>query len=248
MPSRGLPGSTKVRMQMVSDSLQYLSSLGSDVHGDKDLALEIRVAHAQGDPTSPNLGQFSEAEASLDKAENFVDSVLTGDPRNRRGLFIAATVAHDRMVLADEQNRGKEAVSWAATTSERVERFMNLGNVAPNDVYSMGYFETNIAYIYDDARHFEDSLRASQRALDIIQPVASAHQLYGSILSAIVIARCVIGQLVVRENASRHNVRTHKGTPPMSPCSCWQIRASLLRGHEPGMPVLASSWSSNETL
>ena len=64
---RGLPGSTKVRMQMVSDSLQYLTSLGSDVHGDNDLALDIalayiRVAHAQGDPTSPNLGQFAEAE------------------------------------------------------------------------------------------------------------------------------------------------------------------------------------------
>ena len=54
-------------MQMVSDSLQYLTSLSSDIHGDKDLALEIayayvRVAHAQGDPTSPNLGQFAEAK------------------------------------------------------------------------------------------------------------------------------------------------------------------------------------------
>src|SRR3984885_7630088 len=49
---RGLQGSTKVRMKMVSDSLQYLTSLGSDVHGDKELELEIayayvRVAHAQ---------------------------------------------------------------------------------------------------------------------------------------------------------------------------------------------------------
>jgi serine/threonine protein kinase len=59
---RGLPGSTQVRMEIVTDSLQYLTSLGSDVHRDKDLALEIayayvRVAHVQGDPTSPNLGQ-----------------------------------------------------------------------------------------------------------------------------------------------------------------------------------------------
>ncbi len=34
---RGLPGSTKVRMQLVSDAQQYLTSLGSDVHGDRDL-------------------------------------------------------------------------------------------------------------------------------------------------------------------------------------------------------------------
>ena len=75
-------------MEMVSDSLQYLTSLGSDVHDDKDLALEIayayvRVAHAQGDPTSPNLGQFAEAEKSLEKAENFVDAVLSKYPEIR---------------------------------------------------------------------------------------------------------------------------------------------------------------------
>jgi len=197
---RGLPGSTKVRMQMVSDSLQYLTLLGSDVHGDKDLALEVayayvRVAHAQGDPTSPNLGQFAEAEASLDKAETFVDSVLKDNPRHRRGLFIAATIAHDRMTLADEQNRKQEMVSRANEASQRVERFMNLGNVDPKDVYSMGYFEMNIAYAYDDARHFEDSLRASQRALEITQPVESAQRVHGSILGAIVVARWQSGDL-----------------------------------------------------
>jgi serine/threonine protein kinase len=197
---RGLPGSTKVRMQIVSDSLQYLTSLGGDIHGDKDLALEtayayVRVAHAQGDPTSPNLGQFPEAEASLEKAENFVDSVLRVDPSNRRGLFIAATIAHDRMVLADEQNRKEEMVSWADKASERVERFMNLGNVDPKDVYSMGYFESNIAYSSGDARHFADALRAGQCALDIIEPVASAHRLRGSILDALTIARWQSGDL-----------------------------------------------------
>jgi serine/threonine protein kinase len=197
---RGLPGSTKVRMQIVSDSLQYLTSLGGDVHGDKDLALEIafayiKVAHVQGDPTSPNLGQFAEAEASLDKAESFVDSVLKVDPSNRRGLFHAATIAHDRMILADEQNRKEEMLSWAAKASERVERFMNLGNVEPKDVYSMAYFEQNVAYSYDDARHFADALRASQRALEIAEPAETAHRLRGSTLGALVIARWQTGDL-----------------------------------------------------
>jgi len=212
---RGLPGSTKVRMQMVSDSLQYLTSLGSDVHGDKDLALEIayayvRVAHAQGDPTSPNLGQFPEAEVNLGKAENFVDSVLTVDPRNRKGLFIAATIAHDRMVLADEQNRREETVSWAEKASERVERFMNLGNVDPKDVYSMGYFETNVAYAYDNSRHFEKARRASQRALDIAQPVAYAHQLNGPILGALVIARWQTGDLDGALQTAQQAVQLHE--------------------------------------
>jgi serine/threonine protein kinase len=197
---RGVPGATKVRMQMVTDSLEYLTSLSRNVHGDKDLALEIayayvRVAHAQGDPTSPNLGQFAEAEVSLGKAENFVDPVLAADPNNRRGLFIAATISHDRMVLADEQNRWEETVFWAEKTSERVEHFMNLGNVEPKDVYSMGYFESNVAQGSADARHFADALRASQRALDIIEPVASAQRLRGNILGALAIARWQTGDL-----------------------------------------------------
>ncbi|MGD0212710.1 MAG: serine/threonine-protein kinase [Terriglobales bacterium] len=196
---RGVPGATKARMQIVTDSLEYLTSLSSDVHS-KDLALEIayayvRVAHVQGDPTSPNLGQFTEAEATLGKAEAFVDSVLAADPNNRRGLFIAATIAHDRMVLADEQNSREETVSWATKASERVDRFMNLGNVDPKDVYSMGYFEQNIAYSSGDARQFADALRASQRALDIIEPVSSAHRLRGSILGALVMARWQTGNL-----------------------------------------------------
>jgi serine/threonine protein kinase/tetratricopeptide (TPR) repeat protein len=196
---RGVPGATKARMEIVSDSLEYLTSLSSDVRN-KDLALEIayayvRVAHVQGDPTSPNLGQFTEAEASLGKAENFVDSVLAADPSDRRGLFIAATIAHDRMVLADEQNRWEETMSWASKASERVDRFMSLGNVDPNDTYSMGYFEQNIAYSSGDARHFADALRASQRALDIIEPVSSAHRLRGSILGALVMARWQTGNL-----------------------------------------------------
>jgi serine/threonine-protein kinase len=197
---RGLPGSTNVRMQMVTDSLQYLTSLGSDVHGDKDLALDValayvRVAHAQGDPTSPNLGQFAEAEASLDKAEAFVQPVLKVDPTNLRGLLIAATIAHDHMTIANEQNRLEEAVAWADKASERIERYMHLDKIDPRDIYAMTYFEQNVAYSYDNSRHFEKAVRASQRALEIMQPNASAHRVQGSILGALVIARWQTGDL-----------------------------------------------------
>ncbi len=197
---RGLPGSTNVRMKMVTDSLQYLTSLGSDVHGDKDLALDValayvRVAHAQGDPTSPNLGQFAEAEASLDKAEAFVQSVLRVDPTNVRGLRIAATIAHDHMTIADEQNRREEALAWADKASERIERYMHLDKIDPRDVYAMTYFAVNVAYCYDNSRHFEKAVRLSQRALEIMQLNASAHRLQGSILGALAIARWRTGDL-----------------------------------------------------
>jgi serine/threonine protein kinase len=209
---RGLPGSTQVRMQMVSDSLQYLTSLGGDVRGDKDLALEIafayvRVAHAQGDPTSPNLGQFAEAKVSLDKAQQFVDPVLAQDPLNRRGLFIATTIAHDRMELAESQERGEETLSWAQKTGDLVERFMDLGvEFTPHEVYSMGYFEQNAAHAYAYTRHFDKAVRAANRALEIVQPVPSARRVEGSVIGTLVRARWQTGDLEGALNDAKREV------------------------------------------
>jgi serine/threonine protein kinase len=198
---RGLPGSTNIRMQIVSDSLQYLTSLGGDVRGDKDLALEtayayVRVAHVQGDPTSPNLGQFAEAKVSLDKAQQFVDAVLARDPVNQRGLFIATTIAHDRMELASFQERYEEMLLWANNTSDLVERFTHLGGpFTPHEVYSMGYFEQNVAKAYADTRHFDKAVRAANRALEIVQPVPSARRVEGSVMGTLVLARWQTGDL-----------------------------------------------------
>jgi serine/threonine-protein kinase len=197
---RGLPGSTKIRMQMVTDSLQYLTFLGSDVHGDKDLALEIayayvRVAHAQGDPTSPNLGQFAEAEASLNNASRFVDAVLAQDPVNRRGLFIAATIAHDRMELAG--NRGDQAagLKYAVATTALIERFMNTQPTELRDLYSMRYFYVNVASTYIDARRLDDAVRYCQRALDVPVPAPKANAMRGVALTVMGYARWQSGDL-----------------------------------------------------
>jgi serine/threonine protein kinase len=197
---RGLQGSTNVRMQMVSDSLQYLNSLGSEAPMDKDLTLEmayayVRVAHAQGDPTSPNLGQFAEAQESLNNAAKLVDEVLAQDARNRRGLFIATTVAHDRMVLADLEDRHEEAAADAAKAASLIERFMSLGHVDPDDVDSMVYFYANVAGASVSARHFDDAIRYCQRAFDISQPVERSHRYHGSLYYVWAIALWQMGSL-----------------------------------------------------
>jgi serine/threonine protein kinase len=194
---RGLPGSTKVRMQMVTDSLQYLTSLGDDVQDDKDLALEIayayvRVAHAQGDPTSPNLGQFAEAEVSLNRAAKFVDSVLAKQPKNPRALFIATTIAHDRMELADSRGHEAEELKDAGITASLIERFMTTRPVESHDLYSMRYFYANVADAYYAVRHFDDAIRYCQRALDI--PLASTKG-NGSNFAVLAAARWQSGDL-----------------------------------------------------
>ncbi len=197
---RGLPGSTKVRMKMVSDSLQYLSSLGSDVHGDNDLALDvalayIRVAHVQGDPTAPNLGQSTEAEASLDKAEAFVDQVLKADPGNKRGLGTAMEIAHDHMAIADEQKHWKDAAAWADETSARIERYLSLSHDPKEDLYGLVYFEQNVAYCYDDTRRFADAVRTGKQALELTESHASARRLQGSVLGGLATAQYQTGDL-----------------------------------------------------
>ena len=187
---RGLPGSTKVRMQMVSDSLQYLRSLQSEGPIENDLALDIafayvRVAHAQGDPTSPNLGQFAEAKESLDQASRLVDPILARDAKNRRALFVATTIAHDRMVLADVENRRKDALIYANDTASLIERFLSLGSAEPADVYSMVYFYMNVGGTAADFRQFDDAIRYSRRAVEIAQPVETAHRAEGSIYTTL---------------------------------------------------------------
>jgi len=183
---RGLQGATTVRMQMVSDSLQYLRSLQSEGHIDKALALDIanayvKVAHAQGDPTSPNLGQFAEAKESLSQASKFVDAILADDPTNRRALFIATTIAHDRMALADDAGRHEESLAYAKDAASLIERFLSLGNAGPRETYSMVYFYTNVANVTMSCRRFDDATRYCRRALEIVRPVKIARVAEGSI-------------------------------------------------------------------
>jgi len=178
---RGFAGSTKVRMEMVSDSLQYLTSLSRETHLDTDLALEIayayvRVAHAQGDPTSPNLGQFAEAKVSLNNAAKFVDDVLAKDSENRRALLISTTIAHDRMELADTLGRPEESWAEAVKTASLIERFMGLGKADPHETYSMVYFYANVTDTAVACGRLNDAIRYGRRGLDLSQPVASVHK------------------------------------------------------------------------
>jgi serine/threonine protein kinase len=197
---RGVPGSTQVRMHIVLDSLQYLSSLSKDAPVDKDLALEIaysyvRVAHAQGDPTSPNLGQFAEAESNLNNAARFVDPVLAKEPKNQRALFIATTIAHDRINLADSRGALREELKYAADTAALAERFMATQPVALRDLYSMRYFYVNVAGAYYAGREFDRVIQYSQQALKISLPGSRANALRGEILSNLAAAQWQSGDL-----------------------------------------------------
>ncbi len=155
----------------------------------------VRVAHAQGDPTSPNLGQFAEAEASLNQASTFVDPILAKDPNNQRALFIATTIAHDRMVLANYQGDRAKELKGADVTASLIERFMATRPVESRDLYAMRYFSENVGTSYLNARRFDETIRYSQRALDIPVPAPKANALRGGALSNLGLARWQRGDL-----------------------------------------------------
>ena len=197
---RGLPGSTKVRNQIVSDTLQYLTALGREASGDKDLSLEIartyvQVAHVQGDPTSPNLGLFSDAETSLKNAERFIEPVLAQDSQNRGARLLSATIAHDRMILSDVQGRVDEGVADADTAAEQLERFVALGNLTPEEVYGVVYRFGNVADEYDTRRQFDKATMYAQRALDLAGESPLAHRLDGNLADALGYAQWQTGHL-----------------------------------------------------
>ena len=197
---RGLPGATKVRSTMVADSLQYLAALGDEVQIDKDLALEIglayvRVAHTQGDPTSPNLGQFTEAEKSLQKAEKFVGTVVAKYPEDKLALGISATIAHDLMTIADTQGRPEEALSKAAIAAGRVDRLTGHPKFGSGNEYGAAYFYVSIAATYANHRHFEETLRYCQRVLAVPLADKYARSIQGDVFFLSALASWQSGDL-----------------------------------------------------
>ena len=174
---RNTPGTTKARQLIVSTSLEYLQKVGAEARGDKDLALEIgsayvQLAHVQGVPINPNLGQFASAGESLRKADELVESVLKNNPRNGPALLMSATIAHDRMALADSQNKREESLTQALRSAEKMDRFIALGPPKPYDVREVSYMYGNVAVTLADYHRLDEAIRYSRRAIEVAQQIS----------------------------------------------------------------------------
>ena len=126
---RILPGSVEARQRLVSASLEYLEGLSPEARGNLDLAQEIgdgywRMARIQGVNAEFNLGDPAKAEDSLKKADTLIETVLASRPQDRNALFRSAVIAHDRMILADTDERTRDALVHARRAVERLETFM----------------------------------------------------------------------------------------------------------------------------
>jgi len=168
---RNLPGSTEARQRLVSASLEYLEGLTADAHGDIDLAQEIgdayeRVAEIQGVPTGLNLGEFGKAEASLARADAFIDMVLA-HAELPRALYRSASIASDRMILAQSEHRRADALSYARKSSERLDAFLNKRGAQESDRANAVPTYANIALAHLNMHLYAEGARYAQRTVDL---------------------------------------------------------------------------------
>jgi serine/threonine protein kinase len=168
---RNLPGSIEARQRLVSASLEYLEGLAADAHGNIDLAQEIgdayeRVAEVQGVPIGLNLGEFGKAEASLARADAFIDMVLAARPELPRALYRSASIAEDRMILAQSEHRRADALSFARKSSERLEAFLNQPGAQESDRANAARIYANIGLAHINMHLYAEGVRYAQRAVD----------------------------------------------------------------------------------
>lgn len=176
---RNTPGTTKGRQLIVSTSLDYLRKAGAEVRGDKGLALElgseyVQLAHVQGVPVNANLGEFAQAEESLRRADELVNSVLAKDPADPRALLTSATIAHDRMVTAGTQNRRAESLRFALDAGSKLDRITSLGHLSSEDTGEISFMYSNVAVTFTDSRRFDDAVRYSKKSIDLAKQIKNS--------------------------------------------------------------------------
>ena len=199
---RTLPGSIDARQRLVAASLEYLEGLSRDAHDNVVLAQEIsdgywRMARIQGVNAEFNLGNPVKAEQNLKKAEDFIQLALASHPRDRNTLFRSAVIAHDLMIIADDERR-PDVLARAHTAGERLEAFLRRDD-SRNPVLLEGFLRgpdawqaerrgaatlyENIALTYVNQHYFEDGARYARRAAELAQSIPSAQDVASGALS-----------------------------------------------------------------
>jgi len=184
---RDLPGSAEARQRLVSASVEYLEGLYSDARGDLDLAQEVgegywRIGNIQGVPGTLNLGEAAQAEVSLKKADALIDTVLASRPKDRAALFRSGLIAHDRMILAEEEHRRADALAHARKADALFDALLRLGDAPANERQRAATVYSNLALAHVNMHLYSDAIRYAQRAVELARSLPEARgQLAGGL-------------------------------------------------------------------
>ncbi len=166
-----LTGATKARQDIASMTQQYLEALSSEASDDQQLTMEIitsyiRLASVQGVPTGLNLGQYEQADQSLRRAEELVESLLAKSPSHWPALSASLEVAHGRMILADSGRRHADALIQARKAAARAEQVLSMGNPTKADHNRVAERYANIALCLKNRHLYAEAVRYAQKAFD----------------------------------------------------------------------------------
>ncbi len=197
---RDLPGSTQARHRLVSVALEYLDGLAPAARGDLNLSLEIaegywRVGRVQGVPAELNLGEPAKADVSLKKADELIETVLASQPQNRRALLRAASIANDRMILAQQEHRNGDALTYAQKSAQRIDAFLRLGDAPESERIEAAGRYGNIALAYLNMHMYADAVPYAERTVEIVRPIPAAQYRVAQGLSLLANARRYQGDL-----------------------------------------------------
>lgn len=176
-----LPGSTQARQKLVAASLEYLEGLQSDTRGDIDLEEEVAegylsIGRIQGVPTDLNLGEPAKAEESLKKGDSLIDTVLAKRPRDRTALLRSSEIAHDRMILAWEDNRNAAAVALARKSEQRMETLLRQPGAGDSERDEVAGMYVNLSLVCRNMHMFPDAVAYAERSVEIARPIPSARR------------------------------------------------------------------------
>ena len=191
---RTLPGSVAARGRLVAASLEYLEGLSQEARGNLDLAQEVadgywRMARIQGVNAEYNLGQPAKADDSLKKADSLIETVLATRPNSRGALFRSAVIAHDRMILTDNEQRRPVTELHARKSAARLEEFLRHddpqdpvrldgflrpGDARQSEADGASNLFANIANAFVNMHLYADAARFARRSVAIAQSVPSA--------------------------------------------------------------------------
>ena len=216
-----LPGSSKTRQLIVDTALEYLRRVTADVRMDPDLALELgaaymHVARVQGVNISANLGQTKQADQTAQAAEALIDTVLKSQPGNRTALLRAGQIAHDRMILADDNGSAEEMLRFAGRSEERLSQYLSTGplNAASDRMEAQQVIIAlmNVAGHYMKVNRPDDAIRIAGRAIEIAHATDWPTQA-GAALMVVALAHRKKGELDEALAAVRESVRMLEPAP-----------------------------------
>lgn len=178
---KSLPGSIEARQNLVSAALEYLEGLATDARRDPDLAREVgegywRIARTQGVPIELNLGDEAQADASLKKADELMEVALAAHPKDRTALFRSAVIAHDRMILAQENHRATQAVTFARQAATRLEEVLQAPGVLDSERIEAAGDYTNLAMVHNNLHLYREAASYARRGVEIARPIPSARR------------------------------------------------------------------------